>query len=219
MDKKHGIHPIIIGGWAVYAHVPVLGSKDIDILIPTYKDLNDIILEVYFPAHGFMTKKGKNFEPLYYYKLVDSKHEIITDIFIGQSEKEDEYNLGMRFPWSIVFENSIQKQIKDLVFYTPRLELLIVLKMIAAVERNVRYDKTGDANLPSKIWKDYHDIAALVKNCEINDMLLQKFVLQTHVTLHVDEFLNKFDLDYGDILSEFDISYRDIEKHFQHDDS
>ena len=61
MNEKKGVYPIIIGGWAVYAFKQALGSKDIDVVMPTDKDLNEILLKEYFQANGYTVGKDKFF--------------------------------------------------------------------------------------------------------------------------------------------------------------
>jgi len=63
MNEKKGVYPIVIGGWAVYAYKQALGSKDIDVVMPTERDANYMLLEEYFPARGYTVKKTSIFIP------------------------------------------------------------------------------------------------------------------------------------------------------------
>ena len=123
MNVKKGIYHTIIGGWAVYAYKQALGSKDIDVVMPTDKDLNDILLTEYFPARGYNVKKDKYFNPKYYVKEIEDKgrtKEIIVDVFIGSFSKEDEEGFGIRFHWGKVLEYQELKEIEGLSFYVPK---------------------------------------------------------------------------------------------------
>lgn len=218
MNDKKGVYPIIIGGWAVYAYKPALGSKDIDVVMPTDKDLNDILLQEYFPANGFEVKKDRYFNPKYYVKEIYDEgrtKEIIIDVFIGKSSKEDEEELGIKFHWETVLKNSELKEINGLSSYVPKRELLILLKVIAALERTSKYDKKADEKILSKIWKDYHDIVVLISIENIDTALLKKFLEDAKVNQYIDRFLAKYKTDYQDILKDFKISYSYIENCFK----
>lgn len=218
MNVKKGIYPIIIGGWAVYAYKQSLGSKDIDVVMPTDKDLNDILLREYFPARGYNVKKDKYFNPKYYVKEIEDKgrtKEIIVDVFIGSFTKEDEEGFGIKFHWKEVLKYRELKKIEGLSLYVPKRELLIFLKIIASLERASKYDKTGDVNIPSKIWKDYHDIAILVSLKELDIKLLKKFLDESNVQQYVGKFLIKYKTEYSKILDDLGMKYEDIEECFK----
>ena len=218
MNEKKGMYPIIIGGWAVYAYKQALGSKDIDVVMPTDKDLNYILLEEYFPANGYKVKKDEYFHPKYYVKEIEDKgriKEIIVDVFIGSFSKEDEEGYGIKFHWGKVLEYQELKEIEGFSLYVPKLELLVFLKIIASLERVSKYDKTGDGKIPSKIWKDYHDIAILISLNSINKELLNTFLEESNVKQYVNKFLLKYKTDYSEILKKLDISYESIETCFQ----
>ncbi len=215
MNDKKGIIPIIIGGWAVYAYNPVIGSKDIDVVVPTSRDIEKNLLEEYFLANNFKVKKDMYFNPKYYYKEIVADgitKEIIFDVFIGESMKEDEENLGITLNWKTTLENQEERQIEDLSLYVPQRELLIVLKIIAALERSAKYDKQADVQISSKIWKDYHDIAALVAGQTLKTESLRKYMRETNITRHIDNFLMKYgQKEYGETLAKFGIDYKEIE--------
>jgi len=99
--------------------------------------------------------------------------------------------------------------------YVPKLELLVFLKIVAALERASKYDRTGDERIASKIWKDYHDIAVLVSlNC-MDKKLLNAFLEESNANQHVGKFLSKYRTDYPEILKGLDVSYEDVEACFQ----
>ncbi len=218
MNEKKGIYPIIIGGWAVYAYKQALGSRDIDVVMPTDKDLNDILLTEYFPANGYYVKKDKHFNPKYYVKDIEDgkgrSEEVIVDVFIGKFSKEDEEGFGIKFHWGKVIEYQELKQIGGFSLYVPRRELLILLKVIASLERASKFDKTGDGKIPSKIWKDYHDIAILISLEDLDKHLLKQFLVETNVQQYIEKFLVKYKTDYPKILEDLSMRYEDIEKYF-----
>lgn len=96
----------------------------------------------------------------------------------------------------------------------PRLELLVLLKIVAALERASKYDKTGDARIASKIWKDYHDIAVLVSLNSMDKKLLNEFLEESNAKRHVDKFLSKYRTDYPEMLKGLGMSYEDVEACF-----
>ncbi len=217
MNEKKGIYPIIIGGWAVYAYKQALGSKDIDVVMPTDKDHNEMLLQEYFPANGYDVKKDKYFNPKYYVKEVEDKgrtKEIIVDVFIGEFSKEDEEGFGIKFHWEKVLQYQELKEIEGLSLYVPKRELLILLKVIASLERTSKFDKTGDGAIPSKIWKDYHDIAIIISLKNLDTKLLRKFLEESNVQQYTDRFLIKYKTEYSRILDDLDMSYQDIEECF-----
>ncbi len=217
MNVKKGTYPIIIGGWAVYAYKQSLGSKDIDVVMPTDKDVSDILLKEYFPVRGYKVKKDKFFNPKYYVKEIEDNgrtKEIIVDVFIGSFSKKDEEGFGIKFHWKEVLEYRELKEIEGLSLYVPKRELLIFLKIIASLERTSKYDKTGDVNIHSKIWKDYHDIAILVSLKELDTKLLKKFLDESNVQQYVGKFLIKYKTEYPKILDDLSMKYQDIEKCF-----
>jgi len=218
MNEKKGVYPIIIGGWAVYAYKKALGSKDIDVVMPTNKDHNNILLQEYFPSRGFTVKKDMYFNPKYYVKEIkdgDITKEIIVDSFIGEFSKEDEEGLGIKFHWKTVLENQELKEIDGLSLYVPKRELLILLKVIAALERTSKYDKLADEQILSKIRKDYHDVVVLISIQNLDKELLKKFLEDANVNKYIDRFLVKYKTDYQDILKDLKISYDDIENCFK----
>ncbi len=107
------------------------------------------------------------------------------------------------------------KEIEGLSLYVPKRELLIFLKVIASLERASKYDKTGDENIPSKIWKDYHDIAILVSLKELDAKLLKKFLDESNVQQYVEKFLIKYKTDYSKILVDLGMKYQEIEECFK----
>ncbi len=214
MNEKKGIYPIIIGGWAVYAYKQALGSKDIDVVMPTDKDLNDVLLTEYFPANGYDVKKDQFFNPKYYVKEVEDKgrtKEIIVDVFIGNFSKEDEEGLGIKFHWEEVMKHQELKELGSLSLYVPKLELLVFLKVVASLERTSKYDKTGDPNIPSKIWKDYYDIAILISLNKLDKELLSKFLQESNVQQYVERFLLGYKTDYSKILDDLGMTYQNLE--------
>ncbi len=258
MDEKKGAYPTIIGGWAVYAYRQALGSKDIDVVMPTDRDLNYILLEEYFPANGYKVKKDeylsqvglwkfrrefchlggillgrfvpeiKNsfhsttcyeyFHPRYYVKEIESGgrvKEVIVDVFVGSFSKEDEEGHGIRFDWGKVLEHRELREIDGLSLYVPKIELLVFLKIVASLERASKYDKTGDGKIPSKIWKDYHDIAILASLNSMDKKLLNEFLEESNAKQYVNKFLLKYKTDYPEILKGLDMSYESMEACFQ----
>ena len=75
--------------------------------------------------------------------------------------------------------------------------------------------ETGDGRIPSKIWKDYHDIAILISSGGIDKRLLDGFLRESNAKQYVGRFLLKYKTDYSQILEMLGVSYEDVEACFQ----
>lgn len=209
-------HPIIIGGWAVYSYKHGLGSRDIDVIMISDADIEQNLLKNYFPVHNIEPRKSFGaLIPSYYSKIIKTTNDeldIHFDIFSGDHKREDEEDLGIRFDWNWILQNNIKKEIKGLEIYVPKIELLIITKIIASLGRSKTFDQTGSARLPAKIWKDYRDIAVLTKMANLDSKFYEEYLVKSNVLPLFEKFLAKYKLDeYSDILNDYDITYDEIE--------
>ncbi len=211
--NRRGSFPTIIGGWAVYAYEGGLGSRDIDVVMPDTTTINQLLEDEYFLQNQFQVVK-KGFIPDHYRKVVQTKQgdaDIIFDVFNAENPREDSEGLGISLQWSWTLEFQEQKQIEKLDLYVPKRELLIILKIIAALGRTEELRTRSDLRLISKIWKDYRDIAILAYNKNLDNEFLKEYLKKTNVANHMPRFVTSFqDPRYNSILEELNCKYEDI---------
>lgn len=203
MDER-GIQPIIIGGWAVEAFKKSLGSKDIDVVMPNWKDIKKLLAEEFFSEN--LIEEVQTGWPLHYEKEIFVKgktKKIICEIFNAEEPRQDYEKLGIQLHWSIIQQFQEIREINGLQIRVPKRELLLITKIIAAVDRSARYDRTESAMLPAKIWKDYHDVAVLIVNQKLDKEFLKKYLETTNVLKYLDNFLARYkQTEYERILKE-----------------
>ena len=211
MVEKKGIKPVIIGGWAVEAFQKSKGSKDIDIVIQD-SDVEKLLSGDFF-SEGGMDEVQQGW-PLRYQKQIQFKGKpktIECDIFNADVPREDYERIGIKLHWKLVIQFSEPRKIRDIPVLVPQRELLIITKIIAALDRLARYKKIGNKKAQSKIWKDYYDIAVLINmNPEIDKVFLKKYVDEVNLTQHMDEFIFGYKGDYGGILDQIGITFEKI---------
>jgi len=192
MNRHHGNYPVIVGGWAVYAHltkvsgfVP-LGSRDIDVVFPS-RHLMDHILLTYFRYHGF--KREKKFLEASYIKEVKTPlglEQIFIDACTLQDVREIS-ELKIKIPWRLVGQYNELFEISPKTFiYVPAIELLLAQKIGACIERIIQR-KTAPSNyLESKIWKDCYDVVNLTARRPVNKIQLKIFLKQAKLNKHLE---------------------------------
>ena len=119
---------------------------------------------------------------------------IICDIFNAELHREDYEELGIQIHWGLTYKFKEQRKIRDIPAWVPKRELLIILKIIAAVDRSARLDRRSDddENLQSKIWKDYRDIATLVEGQKLDKIFLRKYIKESQLLNHMEGFLSRY---------------------------
>lgn len=187
MHKNYKKFPTVIGGWAVWCYYDKgFRSRDIDLVLHSYNDVEKILYEKYFPLSSIEKNRVGLFGPEYYAKKVITKNggeEIIYDIFHGDVQREDKEKLGVIVDWKWIFDNQIKYPFDDVFIYVPKQELLLTLKMIAVLSRNkARLTQPETDYTRSKIWKDYYDIAVLIENVSMTHSKLKKFLKMTYFT-------------------------------------
>jgi len=220
MYDKKGVIPIIIGGWAVWSYVKGKGSRDIDAVFYDEHSISYILIDEYFANNGYRVVK-RGLIPLYYSKNVmtsNGEREIIFDIFDASKNREDEEGLGITIPWgwTVQYRRKI-KLVENLEMYVPVPELLIVLKIVAALGRSVTMKTSAEPErYRSKIWKDYYDVALLIKSIRLNHDSLRTFLTDSNVNKHIIGFLKGYKLDeHKNIFAELEIDYKTIEDAFR----
>lgn len=212
MVTEKGIQPIIIGGWAVEAFKKSKGSKDIDIVIRG-SDVDKLLSNDFFEEGG-MDEVQQGW-PLRHEKKIfvnGAEKTILCDIFNSEIPRDDYEKQGIKLHWNLIPQFQESRKIRDLPVLVPKREILIITKIVAAVDRLARYTRIGDEKLKSKIWKDYYDIAVLINmEQELDKEFLKKYINEVNLTSHMNKFLFGYKQDYNGILDEVGISLEKIE--------
>ena len=213
LKKLDRPHPVITGGWAVYAYEKGLGSRDIDIVMVSEADIIQYLYNHYFPAYNFNVKKI-GLIPDHYEKIVKTKdgpRDIIIDVFDGEKEWRDAVNLGIHFQWSWTIEFQEQKKIDNLEIFVPKRELLIITKIMAAVARTKENDIAPHYRLPPKILKDYRDVAALTVGKRLEFDFYKKYMEKSNGKQYLDDFLARYrQPEYGEFLTNLGGNFEEI---------
>lgn len=214
MNEK-GIQTIIIGGWATEAFKEGIGSKDIDVVMLNDEDVKKLLSENFFDN---IIEQVQQIYPLKYKKQILVKGEnrtILCDIFHAAYPRTDYEKLGIHIHWGLTQLFKEQRQIRGISAWVPKRELLIILKIIAAVDRLARLDMRGgddDENLQSKIWKDYRDIAVLVVGQKLDEKFLRKHIKKSNLLRYMDSFLSRYkQSENKKVLDELGTSPEEIE--------
>jgi len=174
MNRIIGYNPLIIGGWAVYLHSPGLGSRDIDVLLPSW-EVRDRIVTQYLINNGYQLRE-KTFGTKEWVKYLipnDEASETYLDICTLQDSNRIHGRDG-EVPWSVATRWQKAVAVGDAEVFIPEPEPLLVLKAKAAWDRT--YDLTisgGNVFLGDKVRKDRYDVLSLVRTCTIDQERLK----------------------------------------------
>ena len=213
--ERIGIKPIIIGGWAVEAYKKSKGSKDIDIVVNS-SDIDKLLSTSFFKDEENQFDEVNQGWPLRHEKEinVNGKNKIvICDVFNSDVERQDYEHVGVKFHWNLIPQFQEERKIRDQLMLVPKIELLIITKVIAALDRRRKLDRTGSEELKSKIWKDYYDIAVLIKvNQVMDDDFMKEYIEKTKLGPHMRKFMAMYDEpEYQEFLPEIGITISEIE--------
>ena len=215
MDEKN-IQTIIIGGWATEAFQEGIGSKDIDIVMLNDDDVNKLLSENFFDEEENPVQQIYPIKRKKTISVNGKNRTIICDIFSAEYPRDDYEGLGIKIHWRLTQKFKVPRKIRDMPVLVPKRELLIILKIIALVDRSERLDKRGDGdddeNLQSKISKDYRDIAVLVAGQKLDKGFLKKYITESHLLGHMEKFLSRYkQADYKGILDDLGITPQEME--------
>ena len=208
-----GFYPTVIGGWAVYYHTEYQKSQDIDIVMPDEESFYKFFEFDFFRKRGYDDQqKGTDYQH-YGKPTTDSNSNPATihlDVMYGDRSRIIR-GLNIRKDYSWVLDNRDEVEFEGNKMYIPVIELLLTLKIIAALERG--YDLKYEDNLEiraqyeSKIKKDYLDVASLIKvftagnpNKKLNQNKLKEFFIKSKVNEHIKRFVSVYEAMYPDIL-------------------
>lgn len=214
MDGK-GVSPVIIGGWATEAFKEGIGSKDIDIVVRNDAELGKLLSEKFFDEDVEQIVQTYPLRHKKQIKVNGRPRTIICDIFHAEYQRDDYEGLGIKIHWSLTHRFKESRKIRNVPVFVPKRELLIILKIIAAVDRSAKLDKKGgddDENLQSKIWKDYRDVAVLTVNQKLDREFLKKHIAESHLLRYMEGFVSRYkQRDNKAVLDELGSSPKEIE--------
>jgi len=219
-SKSEGFTPVVIGGWAVYAYKEGLGSRDIDAIVKNKTAFRKTIKGFFRPNRYEPGTVGTQTESLHYTKVIKSRNlqpvEINFEIFDGKNKREDisGLNLIMKWEWSVKFQQEVKLTKERFTLTVPNRELLIVQKIIAALDRSKKLRLAQGLYrrmLDDKIRKDYYDVTSLIKDHEENKQLLKKFLKESNAKEYISQFLAGYNLpDYKSVLIENKVDLQTI---------
>ncbi|MFH1545601.1 MAG: hypothetical protein ABIE23_05980 [archaeon] len=191
----HGLHPIIIGGWAVYYYTKGAGSIDIDLVLPTKQVIQ--VFEKYSKQYGF--KKDRKAKTRTLFRKETGEKEIELDIFTLSDKNTLASNKSIEIPWKLADKNSKEWKInKDVTARVPEKEVLLLYKTAALKDRQYKIktwanlSKFSRDRLKAKIEKDKRDIQGLLK-LEINQEKLNELLEKTKFKKYYDETLKEIE--------------------------
>ncbi len=174
MNELFGYYPTIIGGWAVHMLSPRgFGSRDIDVVIPTW-EMKYRVVDEYLRANGYVLVTKAFGVKEWIKELVPGDPDSVTYLDICTlADRNLVHGMDIEIPWRISQEIQQIMEIEGHRLYIPRVEALLLLKSKAAWDRN--YDiQSGGPNpfLSDKLKKDRFDILSLLNSCEVDIDLL-----------------------------------------------
>lgn len=178
MNKILGYDPTIIGGWAVYFYNPSgLGSRDIDVVIPTW-EMKYRVIDNYLANNGYEIRQ-KAFGVAEWIKYLDPKErtsETYLDVCTLQ-DKNFVHGQDLEVPWTVACERQKRVDVGDSQIYIPSPEALLIMKSKAAHDRN--FDVVtgqGDDFKRDKVKKDRFDLISLIVTCEFDTAFLHELL-------------------------------------------
>ncbi|UCG68911.1 MAG: hypothetical protein JSV09_14155 [Thermoplasmata archaeon] len=179
MNDILGYHPIIIGGWAVYFYSPKMGSRDIDVVLPSW-EMRDRIIDSYLKNNGYELRQIA-FGEAEWVKLLDPK-DSTSETYLDVCTLQDKNMVKGReieVPWSIVRDWQRVKELEGTEIYIPDPEPLFVLKVKAAWDRYFKITKEGkNGFIKDKLRKDRFDIISLLLDCQLKQDIINDIVLK-----------------------------------------
>lgn len=193
-NKVYGYHPIIVGGWAVWAYAKHAKSRDIDVVFPTAKSVHEL-LSPYYAARGF---KSTGILTKEYFREVKTKDGIQAIYLDGCSYSNKNFLKEERIeiPWDLVEKNSREWKFNGFMARIPQPEVLLIFKAKALRDRQFEQkdptiSEDRQAFLSSKIDKDKKDINALLEKAEINQEKLEKLLKKLKFEKYFNEIIEE----------------------------
>ncbi|CCJ36586.1 hypothetical protein BN140_1663 [Methanoculleus bourgensis MS2] len=153
---------ILIGGWAVDAYNPYLGSVDIDLV--TTGRIRHTLMHYLRSDHNFMPERQMNVVKSV--AKMTPAGKIIQDFATQEAPQPFEGKPEVPFTFEILSGNTTRRRIRGGVEISiPTRAMLVVLKMKAAWDRSYRLEhglSHDEVWEEGKLVKDYADILALI---------------------------------------------------------
>ncbi len=173
-NRLFGYHPVLVGGWAVFHYNPAgLGSRDIDLIFPDRR-IKDRAVNQYMLSHGYERERRSELEENYVLPVTTTRgvERVYLDVATVQDANRV-HGADVELPWKLAYDHQVPAQVGDTDFFVPSPEVLLLLKAKAAVDRGYDAKRVFDPFLlQQKGWKDYYDIASLLKACEFDTGLI-----------------------------------------------
>lgn len=191
-NRLFGYFPVLVGGWAVYHYNPTgLGSRDIDLIFPDRR-VKDQTVNQYMFVNGYTRERRSEFEESYVLLVRTQKRE--ERVYLDAATVEDTNRLHggvSELPWRLAYEHQRLAKFEDAQFYVPKPEVLLSLKAKAALDREYDAKRAFDPfYLQQKAWKDYYDMASLLKYCEFSVELLENLLVAHQFMSHFQRVMN-----------------------------
>lgn len=152
---------VLVGGWAVYAYNPWIGSIDIDLV--TNRDTKDSLMR-------YLIASGRGYDHYRIpgvhtvYKSTDYGQSIIID-FGNRDEHYEFEGRDEELNFDSLNGQTTIKEIRDLPIPVPSRSLLLLFKLKASWDRAYRIEEETSDDMfreQGKLIKDYADIIALI---------------------------------------------------------
>lgn len=157
-----------------------LGSRDVDLVFPDRR-IKDRVINQYLTTQGYERERRSEFEEEYTLLVNTSKgvERVYLDVVTVQDANRV-HGSDVELPWRLALDHHRTAKIGGADFYVPKPEALLLLKAKAALDREYDAKRAFDPfYLQQKSWKDYYDMASLLKSCTF-DMQLVARLLEAH---------------------------------------
>lgn len=97
------------------------------------------------------------------------------------------HDADVELPWRLAFDHRKPARIGGVDFYVPKPEILLLLKAKAALDREHDAKRSFDPfHLQQKSWKDYYDMASLLKTCTFDVGLMTRIAAENRFSSHFE---------------------------------
>jgi hypothetical protein len=210
-NRLIGYHPLLIGGWAVHHYYPIgMGSRDVDLIFPDRRS-KERLVNLYLFNNGYVRQSISEFEENYVLVVQTSKGE--ERIYLDVATVEDRNTVhggGPELPWKLAYKHQQEATFEEAVFYIPSPEVLLLFKAKAALDREYDAKRAFDPFfLQQKSWKDYYDMAGLLKACRFDtgllSSLLEEHEFEPYFRTAMDSLARK-----QDVLARHDVDWSEL---------
>lgn len=165
-NQKLGYHPTIVGGWPAWKYHRGLGSKDIDIVFPSRRDI-DLCMPSFYAAEGYVTPTLLfATDPYKEVRVGKRTVRVVMDVASWEHPNEFKEKPNLELPWNLLKNHTVDWIEDDLSARIPTPDLLLLYKLKAWRDRShLRRTQVLTAFeagiLDSKIAKDEYDVRNL----------------------------------------------------------